>query len=177
MTPPSTVRIDRTIDSIIGQLEHLTVKLPAARTHLLAQLAVVGEPAAHPTDSPGRGGSSSTKVEASVLARAWLQSQLDSLNAELNAIALIATNLRRDCDRIVGTRTAAPRCDGGVGRDGYLVPASEGGWSNPGCWNVPGDSTTCDTCIAAAEAWQRREAEAKARAKDATRKRLARRAS
>jgi hypothetical protein len=172
-----THRIDRTIDSIIGQLEHLTSKLPAARTHLLAQLATAGEPAAHPTDTPGRGGGQSTSVEAAILTRAHLRNQLDGLNDELNAIALIAVNLRRDCDRIIGTRTVTPRCDGGVGRDGYLVPASDGGWSNPGCWNVPDGSTTCDTCIAAAEAWQRREDEAKARAKEATRKRVARKAS
>lgn len=151
-----THRIDRTIDSIIGQLEHLTTKLPAARTTLINQLAHVADITASRHDQQPSTTSNGSTVEAAVLAAAHIRTQLDNLSHELNAITLIATNLNRDCDRIIGTRTPTDRCDSGIGRDGYNIPRQDGGWSDPTCWNVPPDNRkTCDACRQRADRWKR----------------------
>jgi hypothetical protein len=141
-------RIDRTIDSIIGGLENLTVKLPHARAILLVELAGIGEPAGTAYDGDGiRGGG---------------EARLDGLSQELNAMTLIVTNLLRECDRIIGAPTVTYRCDGGVGRDGYTLPRGGGGWSEPDCFNVPSEGRkTCDPCRMRAFRWKRdREAAA-----------------
>lgn len=154
-----THRLHRTIDAIIGGLEKLNVNLPAARATLLADLAVTGEPRAATTDGTGRGTSEHTPTEAAALNRDHLQRQLDNLTAELDACSRIVTNLNNDCTRIIGHRTDTPRCDGGVGRDGYLIPRNQGGWSDPGCHNVPADGRkTCDACRQRADRWKRQRA-------------------
>lgn len=173
MTTSTTT--DRVLDSIIGLCESLRVKLPAARAHLLAQLAICGEPAAT-GDAPKVSHTAElTPVEAAAHQATHLRTELRALDDELNAAALTLRNLHRDCNRVLGTRQPAPRCDGGVGRDGYLTPLDEGGWSHPDCWNIPDldadtgrQHTTCATCRAAAEAWRRRQDQLAA---DAARKR------
>jgi hypothetical protein len=150
-------RIDRTIDSIIGGLENLTVKLPHARAILLVELAGIGEPAGTAYDGDGiRGGGENTPTEAGALTRVHVQARLDGLSQELNAMTLIVTNLLRECDRIIGTPTVTYRCDGGVGRDGYTLPRGGGGWSEPDCFNVPSEGRkTCDQCRQRAYRWKR----------------------
>jgi hypothetical protein len=87
-----TERIDRTISSIIGGLENLTVKLPAARAHLIAQIRITGEPASTPTDATTVTHTSElTPVEAAANNRAHLQAILDDWSATLDAIALQVT--------------------------------------------------------------------------------------
>lgn len=141
--------ITRTIDAIIGGLERLTINLPAARATLLADLATTGEPRAATTD-PGRGKSEHTPTEAAALTRDHITRHLDNLTAELDACAKIVTNLNADCTRIIGHRTDTPRCDGGVGRDGYLT------WGRPDCTNVPGDGRRiCDACRQREYRWRK----------------------
>jgi hypothetical protein len=155
-----TERIDRTISSIIGGLENLTVKLPAARAHLIAQIRITGEPASTPTDATTVTHTSElTPVEAAANNRAHLQAILDDWSATLDAIALQVTHLNRDCDRAIGTRTPGrqtPRCDGGINYRGYIIPIAEGGWSNPGCHDTPSEGKTCDNCEQRASMWARR---------------------
>jgi hypothetical protein len=156
-----SARIDRTIDSIIGQLENLTVKLPNARAVLLTELAHAGTPSGTAYDGDGiRSGSESTSVEVGALRRTQLQGRLDGLSHELNAMSLIVTTLLRECDRIIGKQVEVYRCDGGVGRDGYDQSRADGGWSEPDCFNVPSDKrTTCDACRQRADRWKRQKAE------------------
>lgn len=166
-----SLSIDRVIDACIGQLEGLKVKLPAARRSLLAELHTVGEPGAASYDPPIRGHREHTPTEAGALTLDHLRTQLDGLSHELNAVALILRNLHADCDRIIGTRITKPRCDGGVGREGYLIPKEDGGWSTPDCWAIPPEGAkTCDRCSSAATLWKRRR-------DDAERKRSSRRSA
>lgn len=153
-------RIDRTIVSIIGGLENLSIKLPAARAHLLDQINQCGSiRAADYTASHITHTGDTTPVEAAMLQTDRLKAQLDDLNDNLNAVALIVHNLNRDCDRTIGTRQPGrqtPRCDGGVNYRGYIIPLAEGGWSNPACQNTPTEGKTCDSCEMEAGKWARR---------------------
>jgi hypothetical protein len=155
-----TQRIDRTIDSIIGQLENLSTKLPNARAVILTELANLGAPGGTAYDGAKVTGGKAelTTVEAAASRRIDSQARLDGWSHDLNAISLIVTNLLRDCDRAIGKQTETYRCDGGVGRDGYAMPRDGGGWSEPACWNVPSEGrTTCDPCRARASRWKRQQ--------------------
>lgn len=150
-------RVDRTIDSIIGTLENLKTKLPAARTELITQLRLAGELCAADPSRPNIiHTNDTTPTERAVLTRDRVQALLDDLDQTLNAMATIAHNLHRDCDRYIGTRIAVPRCDGGVNYRGYLLTIAQGGWSNPTCTNIPTEGKTCDTCQNRAAMWARR---------------------
>jgi hypothetical protein len=147
----------RALEQIIGQAESLTVKLPAARDHLLVELHHLdGMPGG--SDAPKVQASSElTAVERAVAGRANVQARLKDLDDNLHAASLILRHLRSDCDKILGTRFEVPRCDGGVGYEGYMIPQADGGWSNPSCANVPSDGRkTCDQCRGRASTWKRR---------------------
>ena len=153
-----TQRIDRTIDSIIGQLENLTTKLPNARAVLLAELANIGAPGGTAYDGVKVTGGKAemTGVEAGASRRTYTQARLDGWSHDLNAISLIVTNLLRDCDRAIGKQPEVYRCDSGIGRDGYSVPRDDGGWSDLNCHNVPTEGRkTCDACRMRADRWKR----------------------
>ncbi len=69
-------------------------------------------------------------------------------------------NLTKLANRATGLRIEVPRCDSGIGRDGYNLPRSEGGWSDPGCTNVPDEGRkTCTGCRHRAERWVRKRDE------------------
>lgn len=91
-----------------------------------------------------------TPVESAAAQRLRLQWTIDDLEAHCRAIARIAHNACVDADRIIGTRVEVPRCDGGIGREGYLE------WGRPDCTNVPGPSRRqCDRCRQAEYRWRR----------------------
>jgi hypothetical protein len=155
-----SARIDRTIDSIIGQLENLPVKLPNARAVLLTELNNIGAPGAAAYDGVKVTGGKAelTGVEAAADRRVHLNARLQAYNDELNAISLIVTNLLRDCDRAIGKQPEVYRCDSGVGRDGYKLARADGGWSELDCFNVPSEGrTTCDACRQRAGRWKRQQ--------------------
>lgn len=154
--------IDRRINAAIGRLERLAVKLPAAVDALLDQRRKIdGWP-------PGPGIHVShtaelTPTESPVEARLHIDRLIANLYDELDAVRLTLRNVEHDCDRYLDTtrpildEPPKPRCDGGTGYEGYLIPATEGGWSNPDCHNIPDQGRkTCNHCRGAAASWKRR---------------------
>jgi hypothetical protein len=98
-----------------------------------------------------------TAVEAASMRRTELAHKLTDWDDRLDATAKVLAALIRDARRTIGTRTEAPRCDGGVGYEGYLIPDTEGGWSNTDCHEIPDvGRKTCNKCRAAAAMWKRR---------------------
>jgi hypothetical protein len=96
-----------------------------------------------------------TRPERVAAERIRLGTLMADIDARVATIAMLATDLLRDCDRLVGTRVETPRCDGGVGRDGYHLARSDGGWSEPDCENVPAEGRkTCDACRKRAQRWK-----------------------
>ncbi len=162
------------LDRIIGTAETLGPLLHATPAIHQAQHAVAD---GYPTVASGtdNGGCSSgqrtilvdgdrvpvTSVEAAALQR-LNEGGLDApqIEAELGAALRTLRNLAADCRRIIGphlTVPPKPRCDGGIGYDGYLTPKHEGGWSTPDCHNIPDvGRKTCPACRLAASIWKRR---------------------
>jgi hypothetical protein len=173
----TTHRTDRILTSIIGYTEGLTTKLPNARTHLRQLInSIDGFPVGADTDTPSGGGLTltithrddptipedqvdrvpATAVELAAHRRSQLELDLGYIDATLNDVVKSLLKLHRECDRIIGTRIETPRCDGGTGREGHLLPRAEGGWSDPSCHNVPSEGRkTCDSCRQRFHRWAR----------------------
>ena len=152
----NTHRTDRTIDTIVGLAEGLSTKLPAARDHLLREIRLL-DGFTGGSDAPKvKATSELTGVERAASQRIHHQQRMDALNDEINAVVLVLRNLHSECDRIVATRVETPRCDGGAGRSGHMIPRAEGGWSDPTCHNVPSlERKTCDACRQRFHRWAR----------------------
>lgn len=153
--------IDRRINAAIGRLERLAVKLPAAVDALLDRRRKIdgwnGAGQVHVQQT-----AELTPTEASVDQRLHIDRLIANLYEEIDAIALTARNVEADCDRYLDAGRPIvdepkPRCDGGAGYEGYLIPTGEGGWSNPECHNIPSEGRkTCDQCRGRASTWKRR---------------------
>ena len=145
--------IDRRINAAIGRLERLAVKIPAAIDALLDQRRKI--------DGWGTTGevhvqhtAELTPTEAAVNQRQHIDRQIANLYDELDAIRCIARNIEHDCDRYLATNTPEldqqpkPRCDGGIGRTGYLE------WGDPACTNIPEPyRKQCSRCRKAEDRW------------------------
>ena len=129
--------LTRRINAVIGRLEHLTTKLPDAIDALLDQRRKIdgwstGGPEVHVTHT-----TELTPTESPVAARQHIDALIRNLYEELDAIRLCARNLEHDCDRYINANTPIvddgpkPRCDGGIGRTGYIE------WGDPTCINIP----------------------------------------
>lgn len=89
-----------------------------------------------------------TAVEVAAAQRIDLQNWLDDLEGHASAIAAIAANALRDCERIIGRRVVeVRRCDPS-GRDG------EGYWGDYGCPNVASRGPLCDKCSKREYRWR-----------------------
>jgi hypothetical protein len=145
--------LTRRIDAIIGRLERLTTKLPAAVDALLDRRRKI--------DGWGNGGADNTRItyqaeltptESPVAQREHCDVLMRNLYEELDAIRLIAGNLERDCDFYLRADLPdpgpKPRCDGGIGRTGYLE------WGDPTCTNIPEPyRKQCSRCRKAEDRW------------------------
>lgn len=158
MKPDNT---DVTLDFIIGYCSLLRNEVPAAKAELRLMMPD-GLGASGSGTGPGRTSGHHSLVESAVLGRIPGNHTLRSLDDELDAAAKTLRHLLNDCRKIrkLG-RTIIPidgepvRCDGGAGREGYLLPRSEGGWSFPDCDNIVKGTRTCDRCRQAASRWAR----------------------
>jgi hypothetical protein len=152
-------RTDRTIASIVGLAEGLTTKLPAARAVLAALIHTIdGYPVG--TDAPKVTATTElTTVEQAAdqrirLTVGWdgetVQRNLRWIAETMDAAVRNLSDLHRECDRIIGEREAAPRCSGGVGREGALE------WGRPDCWEVPRsvNSPLCVQCYHRERRWR-----------------------
>lgn len=144
---------DAALDFIVTYAAFLRNEIPAAKSAIRALMpdGLRG----HTYNSTGAASNTyASPVESTVLHRIPGNHTLRTLDDELDATVKTLRNLLNDCRRIhqLGTKLpprdgCAARCDGGAGRDGYLVSKADGGWSEPGCNNVPSrDRRTCDAC-------------------------------
>lgn len=144
--------IDRRINAAIGRLERLATKMPTAIDALLDERRKI--------DGWGSGGgvrvqhsAELTPTEAPVDRRLDIDRRIANLFDELDAIRKIARNVEADCDRYIAVTTPVleepkPRCDGGIGRTGYLE------WGDPGCVNIPESyRKQCSKCRKAEDRW------------------------
>lgn len=143
-------RVIRTIDAIIGRLEHLTVKFPAAIDALCDQRRKIdGWPAGADNPTKVKTKAELTPTEAAYAHREHIDLLMTNMHDELNAVAKIVANLAQDCDRYIGHQLEpAPRCDGGSTRLGAIE------WGRPDCTNVPeAGRTMCSRCRKAEDRW------------------------
>ena len=108
----------------------------------------------------GRGATDALNaVEGSANRRMRLEADAAQLRDDLVALEQLATSVLRMCHRVQTTRepTSKPRCWGG-GLAGYHLAAQDGGWSTPGCSNIPANGTSgpCVDCLARHETYRRR---------------------
>lgn len=146
------------LDSIEAYARILRNELPATITHL--EWLMPDGLAAHPYDT-ANGHSLESPVERCVLKRQPGNITLNDLGDELDAAARTLRNLLRDCrtarklgHTIEPTDGEPTRCDGGAGREGFLIPRDQGGWARPDCTEIPdAGRRTCERCRKAAQRW------------------------
>lgn len=128
-------------------VENLAYKYTAARRHLQREMHVLDGFTGDNGEPKVRATTELTSVEAAAAQLEHLRAVLADLKANVRAVAVIAHNASRDCDRIVGIRVAVPRCDA-TGRDGAIE------WGDPTCHNVPTRGTLCDRCSKREYRWR-----------------------
>jgi len=144
--------LSRRIDAIIGRLERLTTKIPAAVDALLDQRRRIDGWPDGSSDVHVQATAELTTVEAQVAQRQHIERQIVNLGEELDAVRLILLHVEKDCDRYLKSDTdldpPKPRCDGGQGRTGHLE------WGNPLCTNIPEPyRKQCSACRKREDRW------------------------
>jgi hypothetical protein len=150
------------IDAAIAHLEHLHRELPIARRVLVEELGRIDSMATPDGEAgpvSGTGVDATSPTERAAVQRLAVTRRIHDLTGALDDVVRTIVGLRRDCQqhvRAVTVEAPKPRCDGGAGYEGYLLPRVEGGWSYPDCSNIPPDyRRTCDRCRQAAARWKR----------------------
>lgn len=151
------MNIGRTIDQLIGHLEHLHHELITAEDILLDQRRRIDNWTTNNPDTPkvSGGGDPISPTERAILARAAIDTQLKAHRDELDAAELTIRNLRRDCHGVIRHEGEAfnvelpptPRCSAD-GRDGAIE------WSDPTCTAVPSRGPLCDRCSKREYRWR-----------------------
>jgi hypothetical protein len=109
--------------------------------------------------TPGTGGdnlnitqsqSETTAVEAAALRRAGIDSRVRNVRRRL--LDDIQRDARRHADDLELEPT--PRCDA-TGRDGWMIPRADGGWSDLNCDNVPARGKLCVGCYHRERRWRK----------------------
>jgi hypothetical protein len=174
-------RQDRRLIAASRLVENLAYKLPVARDHLRYQIALNdgrtttasgsdtadrtisvlitddnGEPILNEHGEEQYDQVPVTIVEAAMVHRDHLINVLADLDAHAKALATIAANALRDCDRIIGNVTPLEkpkRCDA-TGLDGYLLPWPGEGWSDLNCQDAPTRGQLCARCYQRHRRWR-----------------------
>jgi hypothetical protein len=128
-------------------VENLAHKLTVARRHLRREIHILDGFGGNNGDTKVSATAELTGVEAAASQREHLRAVLADLEANVRAIAVIAHNSCKECDRISGIRVAVPRCDS-QGRDGAIE------WGDPTCTSVPTRGPLCDRCSKREYRWR-----------------------
>lgn len=131
-----------------AHLNRLARLFPAVRAHLNRELTILdGQPAG--TDTPKVTHTAElTPVEAVASQRIHLGNLIDDYSDRLNTTLTVLRQLDKDMTRTLGTRTPAPRCTGGTGRDGNIE------WGRPDCWDIPARGPLCIPCYHRERRWR-----------------------
>jgi hypothetical protein len=128
-------------------VENLAYKYTAARRHLQREMSILDGISGDNGDPKVKATTELTSVEAAAGQLEHLHKVLADLKANVRAVAVIAHNASKDCDRIIGIRVAVPRCDA-AGRDGTIE------WGDPTCTAVPTRGPLCDRCSKREYRWR-----------------------
>jgi hypothetical protein len=95
-----------------------------------------------------------TSVERAAEEALRIQRWYDDITAAQKLAAITISDLLRNCERVLGMRVSPAKCDA-TGREGYLLPRSEGGWSDLACEQAAEKSGLCDACYMREYRWRR----------------------
>ena len=151
------MNIDRTIDTLIGNLEALRHELGIAVDILTDQRHRI-DTLQRTDDNPKiSGGTPTSTVEQAVIARLAIELRLTDYRATLHATELNIRNLRHDCQNDARRQGTAfivelpppPRCNS-ENREGAIE------WADPTCTRIPSRGPLCDACAKREWRWRTR---------------------
>jgi hypothetical protein len=95
-----------------------------------------------------------TSVEQAAEEALRIHAWYADIEAQQKVIALTVADALRSCERVLGMRVTAPRCDA-TGREGATLPRADGGWSDLTCEQTAEKSGLCDACYMREYRWRR----------------------
>lgn len=152
-------RLDTQWAGVAGQVELVRQRLAPALRHA-ATVAADGWPLR--ADSAGRSTSTTTSVEAAVIARTTgtgsgylVADHVAALELLARQVATLVAEAIDHLEAIAPPPGLTPRCTGGMGLPGHEA------WGDPTCRNVPDGRPSragmCDACWQRQRRWQQRE--------------------
>jgi len=159
----NAARIDQAIDHLLHEL-HILDGYPTTtnstgprgqRTIRVQLEGSDGEPLTDHHQRPVTDQVPVTTVEDVALKRHQITDRLDDLQAHVHGILTMHNELARAINDAIATRTAPPPklCDA-TGREGYMEPRADGGWSDLACTNIPARGPLCIPCYHRERRWR-----------------------
>jgi len=159
----NAARIDQAIDHLLHQLHTLdgyptTTNSTGPRGQRCIRVQLEGSDGEPLTDHAGRPVTDQvpvTTVEDAALKRNQIGDQLADLAAHVHGITVMHNELARIINQAIATRiTEPPKLCDATGREGYMQPRNEGGWSDLNCHNIPARGPLCIPCYHRERRWR-----------------------
>jgi hypothetical protein len=95
-----------------------------------------------------------TSVERAAEEALRIQRWYADITQSQKLVAVTLADALRNCEKLLGMRISPAKCDA-TGREGYLVPRAEGGWSDLACEEAAEKSGLCVACYFREYRWRK----------------------